>query len=517
MKKTATVKILDEISVTVLGVSRDDIELLYEIFGIYDKDYIFKSNYKMGSWDGKIRMFSKNGLTSIHFIEDVISEITKLGYSLRLIDNRNPIAWDVPLVDKDTFQKYGVELGDHQVLSINALLENRGGIALAATGAGKSYIIGGLAKILQDHMKLRCIVIVPSIDLVGQTAKEIRIFGNDVGTYSGRKKELNRIHLVSTWQSLQNNPEILSRYNAVIVDEAHGTKSNVLKNMLLKYSSRSIFIAGVTGTLPKHEAEIAQIRYVLGVPVHTVAGRELIDKGWLARLKMYRLILEEDFSDMWELFKQTDPEAAAKLTLKTFKSSYFPDYRSEKKFLQSRTERTEMIAKLIETTTERRGNSFVLVNGVAYGKKLAKLIPNSVFIHGEDDTKIRKQLYDLYADNNDMIVIATYNLASTGLNIKRIFNLFMIDPNKSFIQVIQSIGRGLRKAEDKDSVRVWDISSDLKYSRTHANLRKTYYDEQEYPYHTVKTKYNMNLIEELLTLGDIIESAIDINDDVVVY
>ena len=175
-----------------------------------------------------------------------------------------------------------------------------------------------------------------------------------------------------------------------------------------------------------------------------------------------------------------------------------------------------MLASLISETTKKKGNSFVLVNGVPFGKKLAKLIPNAVFIHGEDDTVLRKKLYDLYADNDDMIVIATFNLASTGLNIKRIFNLFMIDPNKSFIQVIQSIGRGLRKAHDKEKVTVWDVSSDLKYSKAHATQRKKYYDEQSYPYNTIKTKYDLALVDELLLADEMINS-VDKIDEVVVY
>ena len=517
MKKISTIKILDEINVAVLGLSPDDMKYIYDRFGIFDKDYFFKRQFKLGTWDGKIRLVSKTGLTSIHFIEEIIPEIVSLGYQLKLIDNRNPVEWNIPHVDAETFKKYDVILGDHQVESINALIDNKGGISIAATGAGKSYIIGGMVNLLHSYMKLRCIVIVPSIDLVNQTAKEIQIFENDVGTYSGAEKQLNRIHLVSTWQSLQNNPQIISRYNAVIVDEAHGTKSNVLKNMLLTYAKKSIFFAGVTGTLPKHEAEVAQIRYVLGNPIHMIEGRELMDKGWLARLKMFRLILKEDFSQIWEKFKELHPEDVGKLTLKTFKNTYFPDYKSEKTFLQNKKERQEVLAKLIEETTKVKGNSFVLVNGVPFGKKLSKLIPNSVFIHGEDDTKLRKQIYDLYATNDDMVVIATFNLASTGLNIKRIFNLFLIDANKSFIQVIQSIGRGLRKAEDKDTVRVWDISSDLKYSKSHGLQRKKYYDEQSYPYQTISTEYDLELVDDLLLIEDALSIDIDNINETVVY
>ncbi len=61
------------------------------------------------------------------------------------------------------------------------------------------------------------------------------------------------------------------------------------------------------------------------------------------------------------------------------------------------------------------------------------------------------------------MIIATYGVAAVGINLPRIFNLVLIEPGKSFVRVIQSIGRGIRKAEDKDSVMIWDITSSCKF------------------------------------------------------
>ena len=54
----------------------------------------------------------------------------------------------------------------------------------------------------------------------------------------------------------------------------------------------------------------------------------------------------------------------------------------------------------------------------------------------------------------------------------------MLEPGKSFVRVIQSIGRGIRKAQDKDYVNVVDITSNLKYSKRHLTKRKAFYREQ---------------------------------------
>ena len=125
------------------------------------------------------------------------------------------------------------------------------------------------------------------------------------------------------------------------------------------------------------------------------------------------------------------------------------------------------------------GNTLVLVNSVDFGKKLAQQIKGAVFLHGDDDTKVRKEFYDTFAVRDDVIVIATYGIASTGLSINRIFNLVLIDVGKSFTRVIQSIGRSLRKSPDKDCAHVVDVYSNLTWGKQHFGTRKKYYKEDQ--------------------------------------
>jgi len=80
-------------------------------------------------------------------------------------------------------------------------------------------------------------------------------------------------------------------------------------------------------------------------------------------------------------------------------------------------------------------------------------------------------------------------VASTGINIPRIFNMVLIEPGKSFIRVIQSIGRGLRKTEDKDFVQIWDITSTAKFAKRHLSKRKKFYEEANYEYEIKKIIY----------------------------
>jgi superfamily II DNA or RNA helicase len=87
------------------------------------------------------------------------------------------------------------------------------------------------------------------------------------------------------------------------------------------------------------------------------------------------------------------------------------------------------------------------------------------------------------------VIVATYGVAAVGINIPRIFNLVLIEPGKSFVRVIQSIGRGIRKAEDKDNVEIWDITSDCKFAKRHLTHRKAYYKKGKYPFTLEKSDY----------------------------
>jgi len=87
------------------------------------------------------------------------------------------------------------------------------------------------------------------------------------------------------------------------------------------------------------------------------------------------------------------------------------------------------------------------------------------------------------------IIVATYGVAAVGINIPRIFNMVLLEPGKSFVRVIQSIGRGIRKADDKDFVQIWDVTATTKYAKKHLTERKKYYKEAKYPFAVEKVKY----------------------------
>jgi superfamily II DNA or RNA helicase len=135
------------------------------------------------------------------------------------------------------------------------------------------------------------------------------------------------------------------------------------------------------------------------------------------------------------------------------------------------------------------GNTLVLIDRIATGELLMERNPEWVFISGEMKTSDRQKEYDDVSDANNKIIVATYGVAAVGINIPRIFNLVLLEPGKSFVRVIQSIGRGIRKAEDKNYLQVVDLTSNLKYSKRHMTKRKEFYKEQNFRYSVTKVEY----------------------------
>jgi superfamily II DNA or RNA helicase len=140
------------------------------------------------------------------------------------------------------------------------------------------------------------------------------------------------------------------------------------------------------------------------------------------------------------------------------------------------------MAALIRQVNET-GNTLVLVDRVAAGHALvARLGDRAVFVSGATKAGERQEHYDEVSEATDKIIVATYGVAAVGINIPRIFNLVLVEPGKSFVRVIQSIGRGIRKAEDKEFVQIWDVTSTCKFAKRHLTKRKSYYREANYPF-----------------------------------
>ena len=497
MSLKCKIVIIDEVNCAVLGLTLNHYAYFYEKYGIHTENYFFSPKYQLGSWDGKIRYFHKTGKTFITLLDEIVPNIASLGYDIELQDKRKTLPVTPALIDEDYFSNVIApddkpwKVRDYQVEMVNSLLSASNGIGIAGTGAGKTSMCAALALSYERAGNLRSIIIVPDTTLTDQTRKSYASFGLDVGEFSGNKKDLSHKHVVATWQTLQNNPQVITEFQMVIVDEAQGLRGAVLTKLLNDYGKHISYRFGVTGTLPEGESDALAVRIAVGSVRYEIPAHALIEQGHLSTLDIDIVQLVVNLKSEYAAFLEEvkDDSELSKTTYIKFKNSYFPDFTSEKKFLHSQEKRLDWIANDLQNKAMLSGNVLCLVNGVQFGKNLAKKTQGAVFLHGPDGTKVRQAIYEQFADDNNLIVIATVNIAGTGLDITRIFNLVLVDIGTSFIRVIQAIGRGLRKGGDKDHVYVSDICSDLKYSSRHSTKRISHYTKAKYPHTKRKVDY----------------------------
>ena len=212
-----------------------------------------------------------------------------------------------------------------------------------------------------------------------------------------------------------------------------------------------------------------------------VSTSELIDRKQLAQLKVMCLNLKY-------------PEVEAK---KVYGVKYF----EELEYLTQNTARNKYIRNL---ALALKGNTLLLFQLVEkHGEILFNLIKEKAdpkrkvfFVYGGTETNDREQIRAITEKSDNAIIIASFGTFSTGINIRNLHNIVFSSPSKSPIRILQSIGRGLRVGDNKDSATVYDISDDLTYkdkknfTLTHFQERVNIYNREGFDYeiHTVDLK-----------------------------
>ena len=484
--KSCTIIITDEVNCKIKGLEVSDSRKLMRMFE-HEVPYArHLPSFKLGRWNGKVAFFQLGGSTYLNLLPEIVPKLDEWGYDIQLDDQRTH-SFEIKFneITEDTFSHITwpkghplagepIKFRDYQLERINTFLANPQSVQEIATGAGKTLITAALSYSCESMG--RTIVIVPNKSLVTQTEADYINIGLDVGVYFGDRKEWNKTHTICTWQSLNNLlkatkdgtaectiQDFIEGVVCVMIDEAHMGKADVIKTLLTSVMAHMPIRWGLTGTIPKEKFESEALRVSLGEVVGKLSAHELQAQGVLAQCHVNILQLDD----------QVD----------------FANYQSELKFLLDNKDRLDIIAQKISEIA-LSGNTLILIDRINAGKELvARLGERAAFVSGNTKDEDRKEHYGEVADVDDKILVATYGVAAVGLNIPRLFNVVLIEPGKSFVRVIQSIGRGLRKAEDKDFVQIWDVTSTCKFAKRHLTKRKQFYKDAQYPFEIEKIYY----------------------------
>lgn len=484
----------DWVKCNIQGLTDFDKQMLVNAYKIFVPMARFSPKYKLGVWDGYIRFFELTGNTYVSLVPEILSRLDLSHYEDVEYIYAKDLKQDVDLgddIDNDYMSDIcwdeghrlagqPIRLEDHQVRVVNAFLHNHRGVVSSCTGSGKTLISAALFRKIKTFG--RSVIVVPSKDLAQQSAEDYKKWGLDCGIVGCGLREFGHNVTVCTWQTINSlekrknkedslTADELKQLTAdvvcIIFDECHCCKGNEIKKVL-ENTFRNVPIRyGLTGTVNKDKSEYMCLRTAIGnVLDEKVTAKELQDLGFLSNCNINCIRLDDN--------------------------TLCQTYADEVDYLCSNGDRLSFIAKMIAQIASTNNNTLVLVGRISMGEYLEKELTNlgadAIFLNGSVKSKKRFAEYESIKTQNNRCLICTDKIASTGLNIPRLFNIVFIDFGKSFTKTLQSIGRGLRKASDKDKVTIFDISSTTKYSKKHFNDRIHFYEEAQYPY----SIYNVN-------------------------
>ena len=443
----------------------------------------FSPAYKKRFWDGKIRLFNiQKQEIYVGLLDKIIQFCEDHGYTYEFLDSKY---YGLPFEVNEMISKEGVKdyitgickykPRDYQIEGVYDALRHNRKLLISPTASGKSLMIYSIVRYFVETGK-NTLIVVPTTSLVEQMYKDFADYGWDVGSfchkiYAGKERETDSQVIITTWQSIYKLPrKYFERFSVVVGDEAHQFKSKSLISIMTKLDNAK-YRYGFTGTLDGTQTHKWVLEGLFGPSYKIIKTDELMKKGHVATLDINVLLLKHP-------------------------PNKFETFEDEVKYIIGHDRRNNFIKNL---ALDLKGNTLILFARVeGHGLPLYELInknksPNQkvFFVHGGVDAHEREQVREITEREENAIIIASYGTFSTGINIKRLYNVIFASPSKSRIRNLQSIGRVLRKGNKKTSATLYDIADDISYkSRRNYTLnhlieRIKVYNEENFNYDIV--------------------------------
>ena len=436
-------------------------------------NYQFMPLYKTGSWDGSVHLFSlQNRLLYAGLTQYVEKFCQEREYDIEYKSNFSDDSLSEEEI-KSFISSLGLPFSprDYQIDAFIHAICKRRSLLISPTASGKSLII----YLITRYLDSRTLLIVPTTSLVHQMYSDFESYGFDSKKnchkiYSGEDKDENKMVTITTWQSIYKMPKAWFRkFDVVIGDEAHLFKAKSLTTIMSKLE-QCRYRFGFTGTLDGTQTHKLMLEGLFGPVKKVTTTHELIEQKHLSNFKIKCILLQHSDEHRKLLVKKK--------------------YAEEMDFIVGLEKRNKFIQDLV---LSQKGNTLLLFQ---YVEKHGKILYNNLkqaiskersiyFVHGGVEGEDRENIRKLVEMDSDAIIIASYGTFSTGINIKNLHNIIFASPSKSRIRNLQSIGRGLRLGENKESCTLFDIADDLswKSKRNHTLLHyieriKTYNEEK---------------------------------------
>lgn len=457
-------------------------ELYYEFrFEVPGARYTPK--FKARVWDGYISLINRRGKTHVGLIKQLEAFCESRDYEFESVGFEKETITPKEVVDFMTSLNLPHTPRDYQYMSVYKSLKDKHLIIQSPTGSGKSLQIYCLIQQLLEWDYKKILLVVPTINLVTQMNGDFIDYAKNTDKniedevhliYGGKEKETDKRTIISTWQSIyKKDQDWFEQFDAVIVDEVHLAKSDSLKGIMEK-SINAKHKVGFTGSLDNSVTHKMMLTALFGEPYRVASTKDLIDQGHLSDIAIKCIVFN---------YPDEITKAFGKI-----------DYKKEIDFIIQHEQRNRFIQNLALSLS---GNTLILFNYVdKHGKVLYDMLKANdpdrqvFFVHGGVEADDREEMRTLTERGENVIIIGSLGTMSTGVNIKRLHNIIFAQPTKSVIRVLQSIGRGLRKADGKDKMKLFDLSDKLGRGK-HKNHTYKHFVERLEIYNKEKFEYSI--------------------------
>jgi len=455
---------------------------LNHYFRFRPNGYQFMPMYRRKKWDGYVYLFNMDSNKIYAGLKPEISRFA-VDREYELIDNTEEI---IESISNEDYFKFltsfpcDYQLRDYQSLAVRHSIDKKRCLLLSPTASGKSLIIYYL---IRYYFPQKSLIIVPTLSLVSQMYSDFEAYAKKDDSFDveqlvhkifgGQEKETDKPIIISTWQSLYElKKNFFKDFGLVIGDEAHLYKARSLTKIMKNLENASYRI-GTTGTLDGIEVHKLILEGLFGSTKKVTSTKELIKNKTISSIAIKCIVLK---------YSKQECAAVSKM-----------NYQEEIDFIVGHPERNKYICNLVNGLT---GNTLVLFQLIEkHGNILHSILEEMIdssrkifFVYGGTDADSRERVRELVEKEKDAIICASYGVYSTGINIRNIHNIVFASPSKSRIRNLQSIGRGLRKSDTKESASLYDISDDLthndrkNYTLSHFSERIKIYSSEQFPY-----------------------------------
>jgi superfamily II DNA or RNA helicase len=402
--------------------------------------------------------------------------------------------------------KFPFELTKDQVEAVDAWISNgyRGSI-IYSTGTGKTEIAFECAKrgaeaTLQidgdsinnknnnNHNNthepcFNILFLVPRIILIEQNIKRLLKYGiskEKIGAYFGERKEVREI-TISTYQSVINKLDLIFEANMIVFDEVHlvsdtaTTLRKLFDVVIARDNAYKKQLLGLTATIDEQDAKYSTILSLLP-PVKRYMINDAVRDKRLAKpvvipIKTNLTFQEKNKYEQYSTrirnisnyLNTSDPKSITFLLRKGgyvsgVAKSWFAIVKERKNLINCAENKLLAAASLIE---QRHPNERIMIfsETIESIEKLKKLLLHrgikSMVIDSKLKSKERQEILSEWG--KEFFPLLSVHTLEIGYDVPDVRVAIILATTSNIHQIVQRIGRIVRKAEGKDTALIYTI------------------------------------------------------------